>query len=314
MDQGTRSITVSIAAHYEASRVPFLITVLQEMEAWDFTEVSVTIVTNDLALAEQPALRKVISRLLRRGFTVEFDQTYGLEHPFHLTWWHKEHLRRWAKKGGRDDDLFIYIEDDIAISAENLKYFVKYLQPLKDVGLIPAFILYEKIKDERVAVAFLGPQLLTIRPPIRVLDTNFVIPKFPYWAGFALDRDLCREYLKSPMVDRTLAAVNFPRHTCRVHSALGLCYSDPPGDFESRYALPVEEGAPRVDCQVWHAAQNYSTTKKHSFATVKMRDVFLPYEAKSRVKLLGWKSTALLRRGRRKAARELARILNPLFK
>ena len=299
------SVVVSIAAHYVPNRVLYTARVLDLMEDWPIDDVSVTLVTNDLALADEPVLRESIEKLKNRGYTVDFDKTYDLAHPFHLTWWHKKHLKNWFEAGGEPDDLFIYIEDDIGISRENISYFTDALPRLKKFGLIPGFMRYERFEGKIMSTDFRGPDIIEDTRRVTVDGQDYVNPKFPYWAGFVMDRELCAEYLASPsfLMYEAAKKPQAERHTCRVLSAWGLTFENVPQHFLSRYVVPVDKLTPDPKCFVWHTAENYSRSKYLSFGTMELQDVFLAPSLKSSARYKMWQSKAFLRRVKDKIGR-----------
>ncbi|WP_427966479.1 hypothetical protein [Altererythrobacter sp.] len=291
---------VSIAAHYVPERVPFLVQALEAIGQWQEHSASVTIVTNDMALAEEAEIARVVAELETRGHSARFDRTHGLAHPFHLTWWHKAHLREWFERDGPADDLFLYIEDDIAVTEANLHYFRRFLPAAKQAGCIPGLLCYEIAPwDERYSTGFRGPQIVREGECLALEGQRFVSPAFPYWPGFILDRELCAQYLASPWSDIEQAErmPQSARHTCRVQSAWALTYDNVPKGLHSRYVLPVDARLnPLPESCVLHTAGNYSVTRRYSFGTVRLRDVFLPMGITSSLRQGWWNARALMRR------------------
>lgn len=305
----TPTFDVSIAAHYVPDRIPFLASVLHAMAEWARPSVSVTLVTNDLAMAREPLLIEAGERLARRGFTLGYDQTRNLAHPWHLTWWHKRHLREWFGRGGSPEDLFMYIEDDIVVSAENVAYFERALPGCKKAGCLPGFLRYETgPTGARISPDYRGYQAVAPQHRMTIDGQAFIAPTYSYWAGFILDRELCAEYLASPWSDLE-AADALPQsrnHSCRVQSAWALTFENVPAGLPSRYVVPVDAAMrPLPECQVWHCANNYSRSKKYNFGTVPMSRIFqqpgLGVELRQRM----WDAAAL----RRRATDKLARML-----
>lgn len=309
--QQSPSVVVSIAAHHVPKRVPFLAEVLRAIADWDETSVMVTLDTNDLALADEPLIKECAQKLEATGFTLECDQAHGMAHPFHLTWWHKPRLRSWADKPDRHpEDLFIYIEDDIVITRENLKYFRRRLPSAKANGVIPGFLRFEKSGGKLMSPDYRGYQAVQGKQRMVLDGQNFIAPEFSYWAGFVMDPELCAEYLKSPWSDLDNADT-MPQsagHTCRVQSAWALTFVNVPNGLPSRYVVPVDEAdRPLEDCFVWHSANNYTQTKALNFGTVPMRSIFQPMGLGVKIKQLIWDMGALRRRVISKIQRTLAR-------
>ncbi len=304
------SIDVSIAAHYVPRRVPFLVAALDSIASWQRPVVRARIVTNDLALARESALAAAVERLHERGFAVTYEAAHSMAHPYHLTWWHKTHLREWSKSPGHPDDLFVYIEDDMAITEANLAYFERYLPSATSVGCIPGFVVYEEAPDGKlVAQGFRGSHLVRDEEYLALEGQLFVAPKFPYWPGFIMNRALCEQYWRSPWSDMgTAEALPQARgHTCRVHSAWALAYDSVPEGLTSRYIVPVDHTlCPLPHCRVLHTAGNYAVSKKHGFGTVGLDRAFRRPTAGARLANLVWRGQTLARRIAAKLERELS--------
>ncbi|MEP5936795.1 MAG: hypothetical protein ABJ239_00555 [Erythrobacter sp.] len=277
MNQPSRSVEISIAAHYVPERVQFLALSLDAINSWLCCDVRITIVTNDLALAEDAALTCSLAKLAKAGRTVTFDQTKDLDHPWHLTWWHKQHLREWSAQANRND-LFCYIEDDIAISADAIAYFIKHLDSAKAQGLIPGFLRYENSSENtQISTDFLSHQPVGKGNLMHLAGTPFVPLEYPYWAGFVLDKELAVEYLQSPW-SNIESADKQPKsigHSCRVQSAWALTYHNVPPTMPSRMAVPVDDDLrPLKECLVWHTSNNYSESRTHGFGTIPIDLIF----------------------------------------
>ncbi len=291
---------VSVAAHYVPGRVPFLADVLRAILDWDRRHVEVTLVTNDLALAEEPLLVDLGKRFEERGFALQYDKTHGMAHPWHLTWWHKAALREWLDAGGTEDDLYMYIEDDIVVDADNVAYFTKWLPALKAKGCLPGFLRFEKgQKGEAISPDYRGYQEVLDSHRMTVDGQEFIAPSFPYWAGFIMDRELAAEYFASPWSDLEIADTmpQSKKNSCRVQSAWALTHENVPAGLPSRYVVPVDkEMNPLTCCMVWHSANNYSVSKTYSFGTVPMRSIFQRPGPLAKGKQALWNAAAFRRR------------------
>lgn len=295
---------VSIAAHYVPRRIPFLAEVLRAIAGWDRTGVSVTLVTNDPAIADEPLITEAKALLAERGFELLIDKVHGLAHPWHLTWWHKQHLREWFARGGTRDDLFMYIEDDIVVTRENIAYFTRYLAAAKAHGVIPGFLRFEKGSGgKRISPDYRGYQQVSAHEKMVLDGQPFVAPQFSYWAGFVMDREMCAEYFASPWSSMAEADTmpQSHRHSCRVQSAWALTFENVPDGLPSRYVVPVDvQNRPLECCQVWHSANNYSVSKEHNFGTVAMADVFHEPSMIVTARQKLWEMQAIIRRASKK--------------
>lgn len=297
----TPGFEVSIAAHYVPSRIPFLGEVLRAIAEWDRPCVTVTLVTNDLAIAEEPEIEQCAEALRARGFELNFDLTHGMAHPWHLTWWHKQALRDWhAAENGHAGDLFMYIEDDIVVDRDNVAYFERYLEPCKKRGVMPGFLRFEKGADgARISPDYRGYQAALPEQRMQIAGQAFIAPTYPYWAGFIVDRELCSEYLASDWSDleRADTKPQSHKHSCRVQSAWALTYEKVPEGLPSRFVVPVDDDLnPLEQCQVWHSANNYSVSKQYNFGTVAMKDIFQGSKATAALRQAVWDAAAFRRR------------------
>lgn len=301
---------VSIAAHYVPARVSFLAKVLEAIAEWGRPSASITLVTNDLALADEPLMLEAVAKVEACGYSVIYDKVHGLAHPWHLTWWHKTHLREWHAREGSPDDLFMYIEDDIVVSHENIAYLERYLPSCKAAGVMPGFLRYEVRPDgARMSPDARGYQAVT-PAQVKMIDGQaFVAPVYSYWAGFVLDRELCSEYLASPWSDIETADTlpQSRNHSCRVQSAWALTFEQVPPGLPSRYVVPVDEHLrPLECCQVWHSANNYSVSKQYNFGTVRMDKMLIRSQPMASLRQAIWDATAFGRRAVDKGRRMLA--------
>ena len=304
------SIIVSIAAHYVPRRVPFLADVLLAISEWQGRDVTVILDTNDLALRDDPGLQEALVALERSGVTLELDLAHGMAHPWHLTWWHKPRLREWSEQEGSENDLFVYIEDDIVVRQDNLDYFTRFLPAAKAKNCLPGLMRYEKRVDGTLMSAdYRGYQLVQDCQRIELDGQPFVAPRFPYWAGFIMDRDLAREYFRSDWSDIVKADTKWQSHknSCRVQSAWALTFENVPEGFWSRYVVPVDKDLrPLESCLVWHCADNYNVSQLHSFGTIRMDGVFRRRTLANKVRQTIWQAGALRRRIVDKVQRTIA--------
>ena len=277
MVQTDRSIEVSIAAHFVPDRAKFLALSLDAINQWNCPQIKVVLVTNDMALAQDDAVAASVKQLALAGRDVTFDLAKGLAHPWHLTWWHKHRLEEWVEHASADD-LFCYMEDDIALPAGAMDYFAGHLTAAKSHGLIPGFLRYEMSASQRkISTDFRSHQVIEQSHLVDVQGVPFVPLQYPYWAGFMLDRELASEYLQSPWsnIESADAQPQSRGHSCRVQSAWGLTYHHVPKAMPSRIAVPVNDLLKPLDeCLVWHTPNNYSASRSHGFGTIPIEQVF----------------------------------------
>lgn len=267
--------TVYICAHYVPDRIRYLARVLEGIERWPMARVDVVIVSNDFAIGEEAAIAIARANLSARGGSLEVKIAHGLEHPYHLTWWHKRYIPEWHSKAVPARDYFVYIEDDIVIDGDNIRYFVDYLQKLAPHGLIPSFLRYEIDADGgRRSVDLVAQQALGKRNTRIIGDEVYVAPHNPYWAGFIVDKAAADEYALSASFDIDNSG-RISSWGVRERAAMGLTWERIPRDLPSRYVIPLHDGRPVPGCQIWHCADNYSSMPDTLFGRIPVDRVFL---------------------------------------
>lgn len=302
----TNHFEVAIAAHYLPDRTRHLAAVLLAMADWPVASLNVTIDTNDTMLSEDAEIMAACRALRDAGHAIAFAIASELEHPHHLTWVHKDRLQQWHQAGGNAGDCFIYLEDDIVLTAENLSYFLRCMTQLEETGSVPGFVRYEEKRNVQVATDFLSRQLVRERDIIRVGGQKFVAPQFPYWAGFILDRELAGEYLASAWIERD-AIENLPQlrsPDCRAQSAFGISYVGVANGQRSRILVAVDDHLhPEPACLIKHATNNYVSDPNNDFATIPVADIFQWRSASSVIESMASRLGAFARRVARKLRR-----------
>lgn len=209
--------TVFISAYHVPARVPFLARMLEAMLDWPFDLVQITLVVNDTALMAETEIAALAIRFATKGLTLMCEVAAPLDHPFHLTWWARRHIPGWIDSARPNRDYFFHLEDDIVLTRENVSYYLAALPVLRAHDLLPGFLRYEVKKGERFALDARFPS--PARP--RVLGgRTWVTPVFPYWAGYILDCDLARAFMRSKAFDRERSAEVID-WTVRCRAAMG---------------------------------------------------------------------------------------------
>lgn len=157
-----KSLLICICCHYSPERIQFLIQVINNFRDNYKMPFDIIIDTNvDVDKLESEDIgiynnQKVYSHT-------------KLEHPFHLTWTHRQHI----KDNIGNYDNFMYVEDDILLPYEN---YLNYLENFKLLwpAFVPSFIrvereefvadIHEKQKLENIFIG--GKDFALLRPLI----------------------------------------------------------------------------------------------------------------------------------------------------
>lgn len=127
----------------------------------------------------------------------------------YLTWAHKRVLRRALLEPTVTH--LVYLEDDIGLTEDNLRYWIRTRPALEPIGLIPGFLLFESHTDQRFLIQQTAPgQRSTVCESLDVpgLGTvSLVRAELPYHASYVMDRALASDHftrsaLRSPFRSR----------------------------------------------------------------------------------------------------------------
>lgn len=282
-------IEVHIVSHFREDRTTQLHIVLDAMLGWKNCIVAATITSNVDTYETSGFLRPYIDQFERRGHNLTLNVASGLANPRMLTWEHKKFVNTWLESASPGEDFFIYIEDDIALTHENITYFIRNIQTLKSKKLIPGFIRYEKKDNEIRLVDVMNTEYWQRDRSISIGSQIYHSNLNPYWAGFILDRDLAKEYTES----RSFSPIDseFVPWNIQERSAMGLTYEDPTPRLRSRMVIPIIQGRPDPDCLVWHCSNSYSADNHPVVATL---TVDAAYRTETLVEHLGRKAKRLL--------------------
>jgi hypothetical protein len=200
-----------------------LLTCVRRLVAIPTSAMHVVVLTNDRAATEQvlaaaaadpddPIARAKLHLgaprevLGRRGCTLSVLQP-ELRWPRHaglyLTWAHKRVLRNALRV--QDVTHFVYLEDDIGLTADNLRYWIEAREALATSGLVPGFLLYEWTQGQRFLIQQAAPG------QYRIVLEEVGIPGFGIAAMATADLPYCASYI----MDRALATEHFTRSAFR---------------------------------------------------------------------------------------------------
>ena len=161
--------------------------------------------------------------------------------PWLLTWEHKNLILQDINHA-KNDSLFLYLENDIKFTQNNLEYWLKHKTKLSDTKLIPSFSLieYSKNRNEWVSVSEFRhtPLKFSDLKSIDINGTIYLNLNNPYCASYLMDLNMVKEYSKSnafnEIESRTLSGWDIG-----ARSAMGLTFVNIPENFNSRCVVPV---------------------------------------------------------------------------
>jgi hypothetical protein len=247
---------VHIVSHYRADRARELSLVLEGLLGWKNCITNVVVTSNNTEYETSGLIGSFKGRFEQLGHRLSLNVASNLDNPRHLTWEHKRFIRPWMETASPEEDFFVYIEDDIALSNENVRYFIRNRQRLSSSSLIPGFLRYELKDDEKRLVDVMYPEYWERDRTRKIDGTLYHSCINPYWAGFILDLALAREYVASRSF--TMKDSEFVRWNVQERAAMGLTFEHPSPHFRSRLVVPIIDGTPDPACLVWHCSNSYT--------------------------------------------------------
>jgi hypothetical protein len=275
-------ILCAITFHFDNTHLGFLAEVLRSLSAFAATALDMVIVTDALGEQELTPLRGLCADM-PPGRSATIRSCRELDHPYHLTWCHKEIISNEfvrANQGGYSH--FIYLEDDILLNILNFDYFVKFREILRPFGLLPAFVRTEYSADLGTFVSSdaFWPVHVPTQSHIILDDVVMVNLPNPYNPCFILDHQLADEYVRSRSFDRDASRALCPWGV-RERAAMGLCLENVPSPFQSRYLVPVSRRTGSIPefARIRHLPNNYADDPRSPLGKVPVDNMFFGVRA-----------------------------------
>ncbi len=266
-----KKLAICVIFHFNENRLQFIDKISNNFRTLA-DDVLVYIITNTQIDKE---LEQINSAIKDKGFRVNIFTPTGLGHPYLLPWSHFAIFRTLY-----DDESishFMYLEDDILISRENIAYWVKGREQLRPYNLIPSFVRVEQKNSDS---KWYGTDCTRrknrgLLPHVTVSeDYRFINLPEPYQGTYLLDRELMHEHLSG-----LSSNPEFGQWGIRERAAQGLTFANIPKGFTSRNLVGYDNKSRQIDkaCLIHHTPNNYanSTEKKNKFASIPVEKVIV---------------------------------------
>ncbi|TVQ43801.1 MAG: hypothetical protein EA365_11540 [Gloeocapsa sp. DLM2.Bin57] len=251
-------LLVHIAFHYNPDREQYLFKVLENFKNYEISDIHVIIDTNTEETKEK--LQDFLDTL---PFTVDIHTHLNLDHPFNLTWTHREHMLKHVE----DYDVFMYIEDDILIPWIAFKGWLAENEAVYKTGKIRGFLRVENPNGDKLYAADYRQPMPA--PVIWTIGSQYYFsPLRPYHACWVYSRIQMQEFIKTQAwIDGNTGAGGI-----REKAASGMMWVY---KFYHRLVLPINsDGTFPEEVFIYHLPNNYSTDPNTSFAKTSTEELF----------------------------------------
>lgn len=275
-----KKIAVCICFHFKKEKISFLNNICESLASLS-QNIDVTVITNE----KKPEIIKLLEENIAQRLTnFKIFVPQNIPNIRLLPWYHLPIIKEKIKD--KNFTHFMYLEDDISISRENIIYWTKARILLKEFNLIPSFILTEKNINKKIYAVNQKKNKLNTRPRIIINnDICFANPENPYQAMYFYDRELMEEHLYSSSSNPDYGHGAYNISTLNqtminfdlvAKANVGLAYKSIPEGFFSRYVIPVNSKKKLIQdyCLIKHLPNKYISDKNTYFGKVKIEDVF----------------------------------------
>ena len=270
-----KKLAICVTFYYREEKINILKKVCKEFNNLAHN-IDVTIVTNENNDKKIINLKQKIGEVLK-NFNIHIAQ--DLQHPKFLPWSHLIVMRK--KMTDNSFTHFMYLEDDIRITKENIIYWLNARKALKIFNLIPSFIRTEiKFENKEIYVVD-STQKNNFKKMPKVFSKTkniaFVNLLFPHQPIYFYDKELMNEYFNGAASDPDFAIPAARNYYQGIVERLDymLTYHNVPEGFLHRAVAPVDLKNKIIKnyCLVEHLSNKYAN-QNSQFSVIKVEDLF----------------------------------------
>jgi len=233
-----------------------------------------------------------------------FDFHKELPHPHLYTWMHKPLLKD-AFESEESFSNFLYMEDDMLITKQNIEYWETEREKLKPYNLYPALFRTEWSNPLKTWMsADMNKDFHTYGPIAKLLpieDLIYTNTRACYQAVTLYDRALLAEHLASPhfnlvapskmvtpydrlLLKKSTCPIFDPKYRTapydwdlRTQATAGPMFCNVPTGFKNRNVLPFDKitGALDPRCFIHHLPDTYANMPGSPMGKVRLSDIHL---------------------------------------
>ena len=271
-----KKLVIVICFFYNKKKIKTLKKTLNKINSYKF-KIDLTLITNKISKKERKIIEKLAYPKIKK---IDIQENQNLPDDNLLPWYSILVMKK--KFENKLNSHFMFLEDDILVSNENICYWIFFRKILKKFNLIPGFLRYENYKGNLYSVDNPKKIFLNKNPKIQNKnnDFGFVNPKYPYSAMYLMDREMMNEYLKSDATKIDFSFTNrFVKSTFPIKELLNISYAylNVPKGFHNKLMIPYlkKRIIPKY-CLIEHSEVQYANLnklKKMGFGKIKIQDL-----------------------------------------
>lgn len=246
-------ITKHICFYFLVDRIIYINKIIDETNKYEHVT-DIYIHTNNMCLE-----KNMFNNYDNGVITIVYHDLTNID-PFYLTWKCRELL----KHQKNEYDVFMYVEDDILVPNEALKYWLKYNENLIEMNYNLGFVRIEIENNTEYITDLYGEYF------DRTICLNgqkyCVNNKNPYCAFWIYNKNEFNKFVNSKYYNCN----NIRGYGIREKSAIGLHGLQT--NWYKNTLIPIDNDRLIEDCKIYHLPNNYVLDKNSPFATIKFKD------------------------------------------
>jgi hypothetical protein len=265
-----QKLLIGITVHFDKERIEFLRRIAINFNALSLNT-QVFVVTNTNSANEQKLIKAAIQS------PVEIYVPKYIGHPYLLTWGHLDIFREYFQA---DPNIshFMYLEDDIEIKPNNIAYWLRGRDYLRETDLIPSFLRYEFASQETEmrSTDMTSSYVLKMLPVFQKIGNNYCYINLPrlHQGMYLLDRELAEQHLFGTSSHPDFGNLSWG---IRERACQGLSFINVPSGIFSRNFLGFMKDKNLIDpdALIHHTANTYANDPKSKFGKIKIKDLII---------------------------------------
>ena len=270
-----KKIATVICFYFKEKRLSTLNKNILKISKYNFKK-NITIITNDISRKEEDKIKKIIKSKIKEYSIIKVK---NLPDDNFLPW-HSINIMK-EKIKNKSYSHFMFLEDDIIVSSENISYWLYFRKKLKKYNLIPNFLRCEKFNGKYYSVdnpkVILKDKVPTIFSQSK--NSGFINSKYPYSGMYLMDRDLLKNFLnsKASKIDFSFTnKVMKSLYPIKELANISYAYHAVPPGYHNRLVLPFFKNKILQSCIILHSELKYVRHKnlnKTGYGTIEINSL-----------------------------------------